>query len=397
MRVRTFELRLIAAGLTALWAVMAGLVLFGYRPGGPIDLLVGVAAVPPALIAAGALVWPPTARHDRVFAGTVWLGLLVGLLLIPSIGGVVGQLTARGAQTILPSMEAAYPWLLALAGTSLFAGLGIARRSLGAGAPRSRRLTRGVVIAAMLTMAVGSTFAGVAVANELALREQPAVASRFGPTNPALVVPECDGPIVAGTTAVVQMDMSAAVDLRPAGSVHLLGLRSGSDVHWTADVATNRVLGQFGAVRAVQLGWLKNPGTGWVLVTPSRIDTLTVDRQAVELMMTPGNRVAAEDRGIEFVEGARARHCRISIDGPTFHAAFPQVSWFAAGEPALTHWRGELDFWVFGDREVGRLAATVNGDAAALGESGLQATIQVTMIATDRDRPIAIAAPAGQP
>ena len=47
MRVRTFELRLLAAVLTTLWTIAAGLVLLGYRPGGPIDLLVGLVAASP--------------------------------------------------------------------------------------------------------------------------------------------------------------------------------------------------------------------------------------------------------------------------------------------------------------------------------------------------------------
>ena len=56
MRVRIFELRLIAAGLTTLWTIVAALVLLGYRPGGPIDLLVGLATGPPVVIAAITLV-----------------------------------------------------------------------------------------------------------------------------------------------------------------------------------------------------------------------------------------------------------------------------------------------------------------------------------------------------
>ena len=36
-------------------------------------------------------------------------------------------------------------------------------------------------------------------------------------------------------------------------------------------------------------------------------------------------RTTAEDRGLEFVEGAAARHCRVAIDGTTFVAAFPQA------------------------------------------------------------------------
>ena len=39
MRVRRFELRLVAGALVAGWTIAAVLVLLGYRPGGPLDLL----------------------------------------------------------------------------------------------------------------------------------------------------------------------------------------------------------------------------------------------------------------------------------------------------------------------------------------------------------------------
>ena len=105
MRVRTFELRLVAVALTALWFLGALYVVLGYRPGGPIDGLVGAAATLPMAIALAAVFWPPVARGDRAFAGIVWLGLLAGLLLVPSIGGVLNQLLGRGPQTLLPSLE----------------------------------------------------------------------------------------------------------------------------------------------------------------------------------------------------------------------------------------------------------------------------------------------------
>ena len=47
MRVRAFELRLIAVALVACWAVAAGLVLLAYRPGGPFDIVVGLTAMTP--------------------------------------------------------------------------------------------------------------------------------------------------------------------------------------------------------------------------------------------------------------------------------------------------------------------------------------------------------------
>ncbi|MEI8332994.1 MAG: hypothetical protein WCH74_03975, partial [Chloroflexota bacterium] len=51
MRVRTLQLRLLAAGLVALWALAAALVVLGYRPGGPLDLVVGIAAAVPTMVA----------------------------------------------------------------------------------------------------------------------------------------------------------------------------------------------------------------------------------------------------------------------------------------------------------------------------------------------------------
>ncbi len=398
MRVRSFELRLIAAGLTVLWTLVAGLVLLGYRPGGPIDLAVGLAAILPAIVAGAALVWPPAARGDRAFAVTVWLGLGIGLLLVPSIGGIIGQLVARGAQTLLPSLEAAYPWFLALAGTCLFASLGIVRRVLAAGAPRQTRLVRGLALAAILTVVSGSPFAGAAIANELALRDRPAVSSRFGPTNPGPLPPPCDGSVTAGVSAQLSLGMTGEIDLHPIGSVQINGVRYAGDVRWTAVVATDLTLGRFGAARVGELAWQLGNRGGWVSVPAGQIDPLTIDRWATDVALTPGYRATAEDRGIEFVEGARARHCRIAIDGATFRRAFPQVSWLL-GDADLHRWRGQLDFWIFGDGQIGRLTATVNGEASGLHAvglpgTGLQGTVQVTMTATDRGQPFVVTRPA---
>jgi hypothetical protein len=82
-------------------------------------------------------------RREVTHAMIVALGLATLLVLLPSIGGVWNQLQALGSQTLLPSLEAAYPWLLALIGTSLYAGFGQARRMIGGqrwpAAPASHR------------------------------------------------------------------------------------------------------------------------------------------------------------------------------------------------------------------------------------------------------------------
>ena len=216
-------------------------------------------------IALAAVFWPPVARGARAFSGIVWLGLLAGLLLVPSIGEVLNQLLGRGPQTLLPSPESAYPWLLALTATSLFAGLGLARRILGETALRRSRLVAGGAIGIVLTVASGTLFAGAAIANDLALRDQSALSSRFGPTGGDLQPPSCDGPLLSGTSAALELRLTGDVDGRPVGAVGLTGERDGSDVRWTADVATSRELGRFGIARIGERTWTRGPRTGWLV------------------------------------------------------------------------------------------------------------------------------------
>jgi hypothetical protein len=392
MRVRSFELRLIGLVLVGLWLAAASAILLAYRPGGPIDMAVGVAAIGPALIALAGLAWPPVVRGARAFQGILALGVLTTLVLVPSIGDIVGQLLARGPQTLLPSLEAAYPWLVALFATSLFAGLGLARHQLGGLAPRRHRLRRAVLLAAVLTAAAGGLFGGLAAANDVALRGRPAPASRFGPTDPARMPPPCGGAVTAGTTAALLLNLDADVGGHPIGTVSASGFRDGRDVRWTADVASESALGQYALARVGDRGWTRAPRGAWVAVDPGTLDSETVDLRVLQTALLSGARVASEDRGLEFIEGARTRHCRVAVDGPTFVAAFPQVRWLV-GDDTLAHWRGQLDFWVFSDGEVGQIAGDVNGLALNLPETGIQGTIRVRLQATDRDHFRQIAPP----
>jgi hypothetical protein len=56
-------------------------------------------------------------------------------------------------------------------------------------------------------------------------------------------------------------------------------------------------------------------------------------------------------------------------------------------------WRGQLEFWVFGDGEVGKVLGSVNGNAQEILSHGLLATMQVSLTATDRDAPVSISPP----
>lgn len=392
MRVRIFELRLLAAGLVALWALAGGLVLIAYRPGGPIDLVVGLASSLPIAVAVAALIWPPAARGEHAFAIVGWLGVGAVLVLLPSIGGVLNQILARGTQTLMPSAEVIYPWVLALLATSLFAGLGIARRLLGEHALRRPRLVLGVAIGVVTTAAIAGVFGGVAVANELALRDHPATASRFGPTSFAIDPPACSGSLAIGPTATLQEDLTAEADRGSLGDVTITGARSAGDIRWIAKVATTHALGTYGLVAVDTRSWIMSAGSSWVQ-GPRDVSGELLDRTAATVALTPENRAAAEDHGLEFVGGARARHCRIAIDGPTFLAAFPQSTWLI-GTADVTHWRGELDYWVFEDGQVGEISGSVDGLAGTAAPDRLLATVNVTLTATDRGAAVAVEPPA---
>jgi hypothetical protein len=380
--------------LAAAWAVAAALVLLAYRPGGPFDVAVGVTMLIPIGIAVAAVRWPPVARGSGAFPLMVALGVGALLVLLPSIGGVANQLQALGSQTLLPSWEAAYPWLVALIGTSLFTGFGLARLVDGGTALRRRRLAMGGGVAAFLTVAAGTLFGGVAIANELAVREQPAAsASRFGPTDLDRAPLACDAMIRSGPAARLDGHLSGAVDLRPIGTVDLSGVRSGDDLRWVAYVATVRELGQYGAARSGARSWSRTPTSGWARSEADVGDRGAVDRHAIATALTPAYRATAEDHGIEVIEGAPARHCRIAVDGTTFRDAFPQVGWLV-GDADLERWRGQVDYWIFLDGQIGQIAASANGEAAGIRPEALQATVDVLLTATERDRDLVVYPPA---
>lgn len=385
MRVRRFELRLIAVALVVSWSIAAGLVLLAYRPGGPFDLIVGLLAMTPIAIALAGAIWPPVARGDNAFPAIVSLGIMALLCLVPSITGVVTQLLAFGSRTLLPSFEAAYPWLLALLATSLFSGFGIARRLEGGIAVRRTRLAAGTTIALLVTVLTSVSVAAVAVANDIALRDTPAEASRFGPTTGPEEPPFCGTPLATGPTARLDLHMTATVDLRPVGTVELSGLRVGDDFRWLAYVATIRELGQYGSAKIADQAWTISPGTGWETTDPATVEGDAVDVQALEVALSADYRATAEDRGVEVIEGARARRCRIAIDGQTFGAAFPETVWLV-GSADLHRWRGQLDYWIFLDGELGQVAGSANGEAFAIVPAALSGTIDVLLTATERGR-----------
>jgi hypothetical protein len=392
VRVRVIELRMLGAVLAALWVATFGLILLGYRPGGPVDLAVGLSAAGPIVIALVAVAWPPVARSGRALAFTAWLALGAILLLVPSIAGLVTQLEGRGPQTLLPSAEAAYPWVLALLATGLYAGLGIARHRLGQRSPRRGRFVVGTLTGLLMVLAAGMMFTAAAVYNELALGDRPAISSRFGPTDPALEPPACDGILGEGTTAVLSLSMDAAIDGSMVGQVSIAGERDGTDVRWSGFAATRFALGQVGFARVGPLGWELSPSARWDTTTTARLIGRDLDLQLVAVALTANNRTVAENRGLAFIEGARARQCRIPLDGATLRAALPEVD-LLVGDADLSRWRGNLDFWVFADGELGQIDGQAQGPGLDLADGALLASVRFRLTIVDRGRPVTVAPP----
>ncbi len=392
VRVRLLELRLLAVGLAVLWAIVAVLLLVGYRPGGPADLLVGLAALAPLSVAVAAVAWPPAARGGVAFRTIVALGVATIIILLPTLAGLVRQLVDQGLQTMLPSPEAGYAWVLAILGTSLFAGLGISRRVLGPESGRRGRLGASIALGIGLAVVSATVMAGATIANELALRDRPAAESRYGPTDTTRLPPPCDAPLVAGPTAQLTLDLGGTIDLKSLGSARIRGERSARDFRWLGEVTTTRQIGFAGAALVGDRGFVREPGTRWLEVPAGAAASESLDLAIIGAALDPLQRTAAEDLGLVYVEGARARRCRIAVDGPTFRKAFPQVRWLV-GAADLTDWRGEIDVWVFTDGQVGRVEGRLGGGGFAIDPDAIRGELRTALTATHRGVPVSVAAP----
>jgi hypothetical protein len=263
---------------------------------------------------------------------------------------------------------------------------------LGETAMRRRRLVRGIGVAAVLAGGAAGLFTSVAMANELALRDRPTLSSRFGPTSGDGEPPLCADPLATGATARLGLRLEGEIDGRSIGSVDLAGNRTGLDFRWLAYAATSRQLGLHGAARLADRAWIREPFGGWRRAEITEVTDATVDLRAFEGALADGSRETAEFHGLDVIEGARGRHCRLAVDGTTFRTAFPQVGWLVGGAE-LTDWRGELDYWIFLDGQLGWVTGSINGGAGELREGALQATIRVNLTATERGRPVTIDPP----
>ncbi len=396
MAQRLLAARLVAALLLVLWTSLAIAILVGYRPGGPADHLVGLAAFLPCPIAAAALVWPPVDEERWVSVAMLWLGLASVLLLAPLVVGVLQTLAGGGRQTLLPSLEVAYAGVLALGSTAAYAALGLMRGLFSVRTPSRRRTSSSAGLAMVLTLVGTAIFGGFAVANEQALRERSPQRSAWGPTDPGLVPPACDAPASLGPSATVSVEASARIDRQLVGTAFIRGVRRGSDEQWDGRLESHLGDATLRYTRSGGQAWLamdggvpreQEPGLDRLLAHAH----LTLDGPVVAVLRSADSRAVTQSLAIELFDGAQARHCRRQIDGPTALRAVLALDWLVdhrlqADPAALAAWRGDIDWWVFADGQLGRVLVTVSGyPGDAWPASGISATLTATLSATDRD------------
>ena len=178
------------------------------------------------------------------------------------------------------------------------------------------------------------------------------------------------------------------------GQLRIDGVRNEADFRYTGYVASRVALGQRGMTRTEGRAWEVGPSRAWRSVTLDQAANHDLDRAVVLQALTPGQRAVAEDHGLSFIEGARARHCRVPLEGDALRRALPQVD-LLLGETDLSRWRGDLDYWVFADGQLGQVDGRLTGPAGTLDPDALNALIRFRLTAVDRGLPITIVPPIG--
>jgi hypothetical protein len=260
-------------------------------------------------------------------------------------------------------------------------GLGLGRQ----------RLALGTALGLTLTFVAAAPFGAAALANDHALRATgaPGSLSHFGPTDPSLVPPTCSRNPRRPASAHATATAHATLDEQPIGTALAEGDRQGGDEAWQLQASTEWSSTRIDfESRGGQARVRRNAGD-WVAAGSGAL--LGLDTALLERALSSAALAASEDFGFELVGGARARHCRIAIDGATALESFAALR-ILAGQDILAkgrifgEWRGTLDYWVFGDGELGVANATISGLPGGIWpRSGLRGVLNVRLEVTDRD------------
>ena len=123
-------------------------------------------------------------------------------------------------------------------------------------------------------------------------------------------------------------------------------------------------LGLHGAARIGERGVGPRAVRGLAAGDPAEVADGTVDVQAFAVALDARSSGRPPRSTASTSSRAPGRATAGSpIDGPTFRRR-SRRSPGSSATPTCDRWRGELDYWVFLDGEIGRIAGSVNGDAA---------------------------------
>ena len=383
VRIPLLELRLAGVLLLLAWSTLAFALLLTYRPGGSLDAAVAGVALLPALVSAVGVARPPlsaddTDREDPARRAFVGLAVVSALLVLATARLVLEADRGTGRPALLlPSPELAYAGFLALLGTCLGTGLGLARRAPGPW--RSGRwlaLAAGLGVAATALIAV--VFAAVVLANEATVARPAPGGGAAASADP----PSCDDAVRLAPSTSFELLAEARHDGASAGTVQVRGSRSGSDETWVGRLEGPSRVARLESVLVGRQRYVRDDGSSWRLADSPRS---SLEEAVLSRGLGASGRVVIEEMGLEVLDGRRTRHCRRAVDGPTALAAFPVLGWLVRGEPLagteataslVTEWRGDLDYWLAPGGELAGAAVEVRGQPGPFWpEPGLQGTL----------------------
>jgi hypothetical protein len=378
--------------------------MVGYRPGGPVDLLVGATLLIPTGVALVAVIRPPAAFDRTSTQAIAVIGVGSALLVMPLLIDVVMALSDGVGLAVAPSSDTAYAAVLALFGTCVYAASGLVVRrdspSFGSGA-----VARMTGFALTVTLVSIVAFGAAIVSTADALAGRPGPASPWGPIATGVSPPGCDVAPASGPGGLLTWTAEAMIDSETVGTASIEGARDGSRESWTGDLDSTLDPGvqRMAYVRDGPIAQLSMDGASPTPVTPGletgSADGSTLDGPVVAMVSETVTLNAAEDLGVESFEGASGRHCRVAVDGDGVMRSIVILRWLADQDvrhpsTALNVWRGQLDWWTFADGQLGKAIVTIGGyPGDAWDTTGLGAEMTAELSALDRRAGHEVASP----
>jgi hypothetical protein len=454
---RRLALQALGGLLAAAWAAHAGLTLALAAVEGVATALLVLPSLAALALAAGALARPVRVASPRSAVGAILLGTLALLLSVALLGSALDDASEVGRIDVMPAAEEVYGHALAFGATALFGLLGILQGWRREPTLGHRTVLAALALGTGLTVAGSLAWANAWRLDGHVDPPANATAASFGPPGLDVELPGCGTLPSLGSSAQLRMTGRGTLDGKRVAESTLFGVRDGLDESWTVDwwpvegAPTGLGAGWTEYARIGDEAWLRSgtpgddrsPAAPWRTVSPDPFGLagpgmLTVDGPVLGLLAgegahgppagaqppaeggeveeragigrepgpgAPGREgtvaLIVEDRGTEVLGGAAARHCASLVGGTAALDAFVVLRWMLADEEAvaqgrLSEWRGELDWWVFGDGALGRATVRVGGRGGdAWPEVGPRGLLEAEVVALDRGAPASVEPPAG--